>query len=441
MQDDFERNGQDPRKYYSDSAYTAPAQGEEKRAAEKRRDGKKRTVAAVLALAITVSCAAAAVYVAANYRIVMENDGGLELHFYRKDHSDIDVDGVLAYGSGAEKNGEDEIRPQPTGNPTKWNGATLNVRKSGNDGESSLSTAQIYNSCVAYVASVTGAGKDGDATGSGVIMSDNGYIITACRIVDGAETVGVTLHDGSSYVAQLIGEDAASGIAVIKIDASRLKAAEFCDDAALTAGKRVTSIANPFDGSFSIVEGIISSGVNKIKNEGFTLSAFQTSAQCGFGSSGSPVINEYGQIVGIINMAVGEQYGLENLAFALPVSLVKPIVEELLANGYVSGRPALGMKLADIPLSASAYYGMPRGVFVDSVYENTNAFEKGITHGDIIVSANGEKVSSLEELNVIKNSLAVGDTVELGIYRSRNVYTVRIVLADLADINGQTKAE
>ena len=437
MQDDFEREEQDPRRYYSDSAYTSPAQSEGKKPEEKRREGKKRTVAAAIALVITVSCAAAAVYVAANYRIVMENDGGIELHFYRKDHVDIDLDGVHADSSGAEENGGDETRPQPTEAPTKWNGATLNIRKSGGE-ESSLSTAQIYHSCAAYVASVTGADKDGSSTGSGVIMSDDGYIITACRIVDGAETVGVTLHDGSSYDAQLVGEDTASGLAVIKIDASHLKAAEFCDDAALTVGQRVTSIANPFAGSFSLIEGIISSGVNKIRNGGFMLSAFQTSAQCGSGSAGSPVINEYGQIVGIINMSVGEQYGLENLAFALPVSMVKPIVEELLAKGYVSGRPALGMKLVDIPLSASAYYGMPRGVFVDSVYENTNAYEKGITHGDIIVSANGEKISSLEELNVIKNALAVGDTIELGIYRSRNVYTVRIVLADLADINDQT---
>jgi len=271
--------------------------------------------------------------------------------------------------------------------------------------------------------------------GSGIIMNKDGYIITNTHLVDNSGYINVKIYGGGEYPAYLVGEDEASGIAVIKIEAENLVPAEFGDFSETEVGSNVVSIGNPVEGSFAITDGVISSLCGTIKYGGFPVTVFQTNAQSGSGSSGAPVINEFGQVVGIINTDMSAVYELENLSFAVPISVAKPVIDELMDHGYVAGRPALGLELIDIPLSVSAYYGMPVGIFVERVYEQSNAKAAGIIHGDIIVSINGIKISGMDELNEVKNGLKVGDKVTLGVVRNLEIHNIEVVLIDSAQMN------
>ena len=303
--------------------------------------------------------------------------------------------------------------------------------------EGALTLQQIYQKMIPSVASIINVSRQGTGTGTGIVMTEDGYIITNHHVVDGAEALTVLLDDGMEYEAVLVGADAVSDLAVLKIEKTGLVAAEFGDSTLVQVGDTVVAIGDPLGIELrgTMTDGIISAINRDVTTNGRTLTLLQTNAQLNSGNSGGPLINIQGQVIGINTMKMGSYYSgsVEGIGFAIPVSIAKPIIDELIEKGYVSGRPALGIQGDAVPGYARTYYRLPAGVYVSYVTPASDAYAKGLQEGDIITAINGTEVTSLDELNTVKNQFVAGDTVTLIIYRSGKYYEAQIVLMDQND--------
>lgn len=324
------------------------------------------------------------------------------------------------------------LSPQPAQTPSGWDGSQMNV---GGVSAQRLSLQQIYVKCAPSVVAVRCESSDSTQNGTGIIIAPSGYIVTNQHITYGATNIAVTLENGSKYSAYLVGEDEQTDISVIKIEASGLSPAEFADYTGLSVGDTVISIGSFINQSLSMTDGIITAVNRNISFNGFSTTLLQTNAYISNGNSGGPLINLSGQVIGITNSAlVFPSSPFRGIAFALPSVTAKPIIDEILKVGYVKGRPSLGVRLSDIAVSAYAYYKLPKGVYVNRVYSNSDAFEKGVQPGDVICAVDGKDVSSLSELTGLVNTRTVGETLKIKVYRN-GVYTgFDIKLMDKAEL-------
>ncbi len=300
------------------------------------------------------------------------------------------------------------------------------------DGE--LTLQQIYQKMIPSVVSIVSTTGTGTASGTGIIMTENGYLITNEHVVDGAVSIQVLLRDESRYTASLVGSDTISDLAVLKIEASGLTAAEFGNSDEVQVGDTVVAIGDPLGIELrgTMTDGIISAINRDVTTNGRTMTLLQTNAQLNNGNSGGPLINIYGQVIGINTMKMGSYYSssVEGIGFAIPIATAKPIVDELIEQGYVTGRPAIGIQGDSVPGYAQAYYHFPNGVYVSYVYPGSDAEAKGLAEGDIITEIDGTAVSSMDDLNAVKNQHVAGETVNLTVYRGGQYYSVDIVLMD-----------
>ena len=292
----------------------------------------------------------------------------------------------------------------------------------------------------------------GTSTGSGIIMSADGYIITNAHVIADAKSISVVLpsayySDSSSstdssstdstsdenltYTAELVGSDTQSDVAVLKIDKTGLTAAELGTSEGLQVGELSIVIGNPLGLSLanSVTAGIISATDRTLTVEDRTMNLIQTDASVNSGNSGGPLINAYGQVIGITSAKVSSSVG-EGLGFAIPIDEALPIINDLMENGYVTGRPSLGITGTDVTSAYSTYYGIPQGFLVASVTDGGAAAKAGIQQNDIIIAINDTVISSISELNEIKNKCAVGDTVTLTVYRNGKMVDVDVVLGE-----------
>ena len=303
-----------------------------------------------------------------------------------------------------------------------------------------LSLQQIYQKVIPSVVSIVNLSPAGESTGTGIVMSSDGYIITNYHVIQNSTALQVLLQDESVYSAALVGSDETSDLAVLKIDADGLTAAEFGESDALQVGDAVVTIGDPLGTQLrgTMTDGIIS-GINRdLVIDGRNMTLIQTNAALNSGNSGGPLINMQGQVIGINTMKMSGAFtsaSVEGLGFAIPISVAKDIVDELLHNGYVAGRPAIGISGEAVPATARAYYQLPAGIYVTGVDENSGAFQVGIRPGDIITAIEGVEVESVEALNTIKNQFTAGDTVSLGVYHAGEFYQVEITLMDAAGVN------
>lgn len=297
-----------------------------------------------------------------------------------------------------------------------------------------LSFQEIYRKMIPSVASIICSTPSGTGTGTGIVMTADGYIITNQHVVEGGMSIEVLLEDQSIYEATLVGADAISDLAVLKIEASGLTPAEFGDSDATQVGDIVVAIGDPLGIELrgTMTDGIISAINRDVTTDGRTLTLLQTNAQLNNGNSGGPLINAYGQVIGINTMKMGNYYSssVEGIGFAIPIATAKPIVDELIEKGYVTGRPAIGIQGDSVPSYARVYYRFPDGVYIAYVYPGSDAHAKGLAEGDIITSINGTEIGSMDELNAVKNQFSAGDSVTLVIYRGGNYYEVDVVLMD-----------
>ena len=306
---------------------------------------------------------------------------------------------------------------------------------------SSLTIPEIAAKAAPSVVTVICQTYYGESTGSGIIMSDDGYILTNDHVVNGATSVKVVLYqqtEDEAIDAEIIGTDSQTDLAVIKIDASGqdLTAAEFGDSDNLKVGETAVAIGNPLGLEFagSVTKGVISALGREIEIDGREMTMIQTDASINPGNSGGPLVNDQGQVIGINSVKISSAYA-EGLGFAIPINSALPIANELIENGYISGRPSIGISGDDIDSTVSKYYHIPQGVAVALVDPDSGAASAGIKAGDIITGINGEDITSIDELNVIKNKFKAGDTVTLTIYRDEQTIKVDVVLHDAAETN------
>ena len=257
-------------------------------------------------------------------------------------------------------------------------------------------------------------------SGSGIILSDDGYIVTNAHVIDGAETVKVVLYNEEEYEAKIIGADTRTDIAVLKIEADNLVEAEFGDSSQVEIGETVYALGNPGGLSLqsSFTDGMIS-GLNRVittDDSIYSMTVLQTSAAINPGNSGGALINEYGQVVGITSAKiVSTDY--EGIGFAIPTEIAKPIIEEIISNGYVSGRARLGITGTTIDSVTAKYYDVPEGVQIITIEQDGCLYGTEAKVGDIITAFDGKDITKMEDLQGLLAEASPGDVVELTLYR------------------------
>ena len=266
--------------------------------------------------------------------------------------------------------------------------------------------------------SIFGNPMQSNSQGSGIILSADGYIVTNNHVVSDSSAVKVTLNTGQEYEAKVIGMDAQTDLAVIKIEPKEsLTVANLGDSSAIEVGERVVAIGNPMGLEFfgSVTQGIVSAVNRSISIDNRNMNLIQTDAAINSGNSGGALINAYGEVIGINSVKVTTT-GVEGMGFAIPISEASPIISDLLEFGYVKGRPIIGISTRDVDEYMSQAYSWPQGVQVMSV-GSESASAAGLEQGDIIISVNGQAVKSGEELNKIKDQHKPGDVLTLEVYK------------------------
>ena len=314
------------------------------------------------------------------------------------------------------------LRPSPDSVP--------NVQQEGG-----LSLQEIYTRNIDSVVSISCNYPGGSSTGTGVILSHNGYIVTNSHVVDNASVITVLLTDDRSFSASLVGSDPVSDLAVLHIQATDLKSAEFGDSAALQVGDSVAAIGDPLGSELrgTMTNGIVSAINRDMNLDGRTLTLIQTNAALNSGNSGGPLINCYGQVIGINTMKIGtfvDKAGVEGLGFAIPSATVKDIVEQLIDQGYVSGRPTLGITGESVSTFYQIYYNLPAGLLITEVDEASDAAAHGIAVRDILISVNDTRITNMDDLNNVIYGCEVGQEVTAIIYRAGRQYAVELTLME-----------
>lgn len=268
--------------------------------------------------------------------------------------------------------------------------------------------------------------------GSGVILTTDGYIVTNYHVVEGAQQITVTLHDDSTYTATVVGSDQQSDIALLKIDATGLTPAVLGDSDSVQVGAVVIAVGNPM-GTLggTVTDGIVSALNRDISVEGNEMTLMQTSAAISPGNSGGGLFNTNGELIGIVNAKYSDE-DAEGLGFAIPVNTMKTVVQDLLENGYVTGRPALGITVITVgDVQTAMQYGVSSlGVYVNSVDEGSGAEAAGMKAGDRIVSIGTQLVESTDDVTNALKAYNVGDVVEVQVDRGRELITLQVTLGE-----------
>lgn len=284
--------------------------------------------------------------------------------------------------------------------------------------------------------------REATATGTGVVVAEKGYIVTNAHVIYDSEygggeakEISVLLNDEKSYDAELIGYDTDCDLAVLKIDAKGLTAAEFGDSDELKLGESVVAIGNPlgFELMDTVTSGIVSGLNRNITINDKSMKLLQTDAAINSGNSGGPLINKYGQVIGINSSKMSSSYSsnsasIEGIGFAIPSNDVSRIVEDIMQYGYVTGKPQLGISCQDVTETIANMYNLPVGIYITAVTEGSAAEKAGLRYGDVITEVDGEKVSTTEELTAKKNEHEAGDTIKLTYVRSGKTEHVKVTL-------------
>lgn len=301
--------------------------------------------------------------------------------------------------------------------------------------EEGLSLQEIYVKCIPSVASIITKTRSGTATGTGVIYSENGYIVTNYHVIEGGESYTVQLTDDRVLSATLVGDDPTSDLAVLQVNAADLTSAVFGNSDALQVGDAVVAIGDPLGVEYrgTMTDGIVSAINRNVSLDGRTMNLIQTNAALNSGNSGGPLINSLGQVIGINTVKIGafaDKAGVEGLGFAIPSTVVKDIVDQIISQGYVSGRPYLGITGENLSIFYQRYYRLPDGMYISAVAEGSNAAAAGITAGDILLSIDDTRIYTQSDLDTLLYSYTAGDEVTIVIYRGGYTMQATITLEE-----------
>ena len=285
-----------------------------------------------------------------------------------------------------------------------------------------LSLQDVYEKAIHSTVSIICSSYGGSSTGTGVVLTESGYIVTNHHVVEAASKISVLLTDGRQFDATLIGQDEISDLAVLSIQADGLISAELGDSTSLRVGDQVVAIGDPLGVELrgTMTDGIISAINRDVQVDGRTMNLIQTNAALNSGNSGGPLLNLQGQVIGINTMKMGDTMsvaGVEGLGFAIPSTTVKDIVNQLIQQGYVSGRPDLGITGESLSSLYQYYYGLPQGLYITDVAPGSTADMAGIEAGDILLSLNGYRIIDNESFTSVLYGFVPGDVVQVQLYR------------------------
>ena len=293
---------------------------------------------------------------------------------------------------------------------------------------------------VEYDVNYMGMKKAVAGSGSGVILSEDGYILTNNHVISSADSssfyqvsdaksIKVKIYgDDTEYDAKIIGADSQTDLAVLKIDKTGLTPAELGNSSSVQIGEFVLAIGNPYELDYSVTAGIISALNREMTVENTTYNVIQADCAINSGNSGGDLVNSKGEVIGITTLKLAGD-GIEGVSFAIPVNDTVPIYKELIEKGKIS-RPFVGISGIDLDEATAIRNGLTKGIYVDSVVSGSGAEDAGIMAGDVIVSFDGKDVSTMDELNAIKNTKNIGDKIEIKLYRKSELKTFTITLKE-----------
>ncbi|NLK70652.1 MAG: PDZ domain-containing protein [Clostridiales bacterium] len=300
--------------------------------------------------------------------------------------------------------------------------------------KNALTIPEIVEKVMPSVVGVSSTRVNGTSTGTGIIMTEDGYIITNCHVVEDSKEIMIVLENEEQYKAKLIGSDYQTDLAVLKIDADGLTAAEFGDSDDLVVGELAVAIGNPlgFELFGSVTSGIISALDREITIDDKNMKLIQTNAAMNSGNSGGPLINSYGQVIGINSVKITSSYytSVEGLGFAIPITEAKIIINDLINVGYVTGRPSLGIFCQEIDAMTARFNNLPQGIYVVSVNEGGAGDKAGIKAEDVIIGIQGQPITTYTEFNAIKNQYKVGDKITITVSRKNRDIDLEVVLEE-----------
>ena len=308
-----------------------------------------------------------------------------------------------------------------------------------------LSAAQIYATYVGSTVGITteitttnifGQTVQNAASGSGFVITSDGYIVTNWHVIDEASNIKVTFIDGKSYDAKLVGGDEENDIAVLKIDAAGLTPVVIGSSDALVVGDQVYAIGNPLgELTYSMTGGIVSAlNRNVTMSDGRRMNYVQTDTAINSGNSGGALFNQYGQVVGIVSAKLsssgsGSSASVEGLGFAIPIDDVKSMITDIIEHGYITGRPYLGIVGQSVSGEA-VRYGTPAGTYVMGVVEGSGAAKAGIQKEDIITRIDDKEITSMDDLQNAQKDYKAGDTAVFTLYRDGEKTQVTVTFSE-----------
>jgi len=271
-----------------------------------------------------------------------------------------------------------------------------------------------------------------EGAGSGVIITANGYIVTNNHVIEGTNKVYVTLKNGEVYDAVVIGRDILNDLAVVKIEETNLTPAILGDSDSLVVGELAIAIGNPL-GSLggTVTNGIISSLSRNISIDGIEMNLLQTNSAVNPGNSGGGLFNGYGELIGVVN-AKSMGSDIEGLGFAIPVNAAREVIEEIMSNGYISGKARLGISIIEIKtdLEAQEYGVKDLGTYIYAIEEGSAAMKAGLKEKDLILAINDKVVETSAEIRNEINKHEVNEEITITILRDKKMITVTAVLQE-----------
>ena len=422
-----------------DNAYTTPAEGEipfqfssrlqPQEPPVQMKKTRSGTWAVILGAVIVVAAAAVMTVLLLRYSLTIRHDqSGFSVRIMRRGFSDpfLSMEGENAASDGSG------MRAGADSHHYEWDGAKLNVNSAAPG--ASLDYGQLYRSCAPAIGVLEARFADGSSrTGTTIVITEDGALIAATHIISGAESLKVKVG-GSSYSAYIIGLDYASDLSVLKIDAHGLTAAQFnCSDS-FAAGDPVAVIGNPVGDVVNITDGILSAVNPEFSYRGYRMGVLQFTGMLGDIASGSALVNMSGQVIGIVDPDLGAASG--GISFAVSMHSADEVINELLQNGFVAGRPSSGLTVSEMPPAYAAYYGYPSSLYISAVEELSPAYEAGLRRGDVIIEANGKTVETTGDLYTVINGMSAGDTLTLKVFREGDTGTISFRLMEAANPRG-----
>ena len=399
-----------------------------------------RGIIAVLLAAVIILCGAVSILGAMNVRL------------FQKLQNESDATNPFRFSNTTPQDSPDDALPQTTTGQTEDKDhlkldpdnsiqmattpmATTPLNPGGQLQNTPLSLQEIYTKTINSVVSISCSYRGGISTGTGVILSEEGYIVTNCHVVENAMQIQVLLNDGRKLEAFLVGTDSVTDLAVLQITADGLVPAVLGDSSALQVGDTVVAIGDPLGIELrgTMTNGIVSAINRDIDVDGRRMSLIQTNAALNTGNSGGPLINTYGQVIGINTLKIGgnmSSSAVEGLGFAIPSATVQTIVNQLIQQGFVSGRPDLGITGEIISSFYQFYYRLPQGLFITEITPGSSADLAGLETGDILMSLDDTPITTMEALQTLLYDYQPGDSITAVIYRDGKQYSVVLTVGE-----------